>query len=61
MNERDEILQRIYALMDEQVRVLRSELNVDEILEYGERKKQIAKLLERLNKNGHASQTPNAR
>jgi hypothetical protein len=55
MNERDEILQRIYALMDEQVRALRLELNVDEILEYGERKKQIAELLERLNQNGRAS------
>ena len=48
MGERDEVLRKIYALVDEQVRALRSELNVNEIVAYGERKRQIAALLEKL-------------
>lgn len=48
MSERDEVLQKIYTLMDEQVRALRSDLNAHEVLEYGERKRQIAALLEKL-------------
>lgn len=48
MGERDEVLRKIYALVDEQVRTLRSELNVNQIVAYGERKRQIAALLEKL-------------
>lgn len=54
MSERDQVLRRIYALLDEQVRVLRSELSVDEILEYGERKRQIASLIDQLDKGRHS-------
>jgi hypothetical protein len=54
MSEREDVLQRIYLLMDEQVRTLRSELTADEILQYGQRKRQIAELIDRLSRNGHS-------
>jgi hypothetical protein len=54
MSEREDVLQRIYLLMDEQVRTLRCELTADEILQYGQRKRQIAELIDRLSRNGHS-------
>lgn len=54
MSERDQVLGRIYALLDEQVRALRSELSVNEILEYGGRKRQIASLINQLDKGSHS-------
>ena len=52
MSEREEVLRKIHVLMDEQMRALRSELNVHVVLDYGQRTRQIAALLEKLNLGG---------
>ena len=47
-NGRDKILEAILVLMDEQLKTLQTELTPDDVLKYGQRRREVVALIRRL-------------